>query len=710
MEDMIGKYIGRYHISARLGEGGMAVVYRAFDTKLERDVALKFIRSDMIAPALHEKMLKRFEREAKALAKFLHPNIVPVLDYGDFEGAPFLVMAYLPGGTLKRMTGKPMPAVDAARLLFPVARALQYAHKEKILHRDVKPANILITKEGDPMLSDFGIAKILSMDESTVLTQTGVGIGTPEYMAPEQWGGKPDERTDVYSLGVVFYELITGRRPYEADTPLAVMRKQMIDPLPHPGELVPDLDAATGNVLIKALSKEPENRYENMAAFGNALERLQSRQNYQEEDIPELDVDTTKLDVIDEGKSPDPQNYDDYEPDSIEDTNVDLIEMNAEKPENLEVIKTGEVTGDNLLVEPAKENLVFEPLKVENKNPPIFEPFPNHDEEKQGRKINPLVLGVFGVVILLFSLWIFGAFSPKETETDVENIEEPTQLIEREETEAESEIAMEQEVPLEAEQVSSTKVEGMAEVFTWGNGMELAAGEILESEFKEAYPDTDLMITSFENPLGLNEQLANRKVSGEIPDSWQVLFHSYMRNENLENMQPITWLYEQNGWFNSYPTSLIEMLSINDEIFILPTTINQMNILWYNPEVLFICGFVPEKVSTASEWVEILAALNDCGIQYPLIVTADEPWNFMFLLDDVLVSMLGPENYSDMMKGDANLNTIGIKQALFAFHEALNYSNLGKETVNSDQVPDLLVNGDGAYVAMPDGFEEYFEK
>lgn len=276
MHDLTGVSIGRYHVLERLGQGGMAVVYKAYDTRLEREVALKVIRTDAFAPAVLDRLLKRFEREAKAQAKLTHPNIVKVYDYGEHEGSPYLVMELLSGGTLKQKLGKPLPYLDAARLLAPVAQALASAHREGILHRDVKPSNILLTPSGEPVLTDFGIAKLLEEDEGHTLTGTGVGVGTPEYMAPEQGLGKEvDGRVDVYSLGVVFYELVTGRKPFTADTPLAVLYKQMNDPLPRPKEIVPGLPGSVEKVIFKALAKKPEDRYPDMAAFAQALERLE---------------------------------------------------------------------------------------------------------------------------------------------------------------------------------------------------------------------------------------------------------------------------------------------------------------------------------------------------------------------------------------------------------------------------------------------------
>jgi serine/threonine protein kinase len=278
MADLIGRSLGRYHILEQLGEGGMAVVYKAFDTRLERNVAIKVI---LPSKEHSEKFLKRFEREAKALAQLSHPNIVKVIDYGEYEGLPYLVMEYLSGGTLKsKLTGKSLSWQEAGMLLLPIARALAYAHEHKIIHRDIKPSNILVTESGEPMLSDFGIAKMLEAEETLDLTGTGVGIGTPEYISPEQAQGKVvDARSDVYSLGIVLYEMVTGRKPYQADTPYAVVIKHVNEPLPRPTNFVKELPTSVEGMLLKSLAKLPSDRFQDMTLFANALEKLVRHSN-----------------------------------------------------------------------------------------------------------------------------------------------------------------------------------------------------------------------------------------------------------------------------------------------------------------------------------------------------------------------------------------------------------------------------------------------
>jgi serine/threonine protein kinase/formylglycine-generating enzyme required for sulfatase activity len=267
--------IGRYRIIERLGEGGMATVYKAFDDRLERYVALKAIRTDVFGAGLLPEILARFEREAKALARLAHPHIVKVYDYGEHEGMPYLVMEYLPGGTLRKYAGQIVPYQQAAQLLAPIAHALAYAHRQNVVHRDVKPTNILISESGQPMLTDFGIAKLLDVGQSAGLTASGVGIGTPEYMAPEQGlGGAIDFRADQYALGVVFYELLTGHRPYIADTPMGVMVKHITEPLTQPRKYVPNLPQEVEAIIYKAMAKKPEDRFANLDIFAEALETI----------------------------------------------------------------------------------------------------------------------------------------------------------------------------------------------------------------------------------------------------------------------------------------------------------------------------------------------------------------------------------------------------------------------------------------------------
>ena len=269
MADIIGTMMGRYQILALLGEGGMAAVYKAYDTRLARQVALKVI-TDTRQESDH--FLKRFEREAKSLAKLSHPNIVGVHDYGEHDGHPYIVMEYLPNGTLKKFMGLPINYRRASELLLPVAEALAYAHSQGIIHRDIKPANILLSALDIPMVTDFGIAKVFSGRTDEQLTQVGSGIGTPSYMAPEQGQGlEIDQRADIYALGVVFYEMLTGRKPYEAPTPTGVFWKQMTEPLPNPKLYIPELPDSVVQFLQKSLAVNVNERLQSMSLFAENL-------------------------------------------------------------------------------------------------------------------------------------------------------------------------------------------------------------------------------------------------------------------------------------------------------------------------------------------------------------------------------------------------------------------------------------------------------
>lgn len=274
MTELTGKHIGRYEIMEKIGEGGMASVYRSIDPQTKQMFAIKVLRNER---GISEKFLKRFKREAKTLTKLKHDHIIPVIDHGDFEELPYLVMPYLSGGTFKRLLGKPIPYAVAAAKLEVVAEALAYAHDHGVIHRDVKPSNILLDEAGQPFLSDFGIAKLIDTEETSELTGTGIGVGTPEYISPEQALGKQvDGRTDCYSLGIVFYEMVTGRKPFIADTPLALAIKQATDPLPNPRQFIGDLPEKVELVLVKSLAKDPEKRYQSMHQFAEDLHELAS--------------------------------------------------------------------------------------------------------------------------------------------------------------------------------------------------------------------------------------------------------------------------------------------------------------------------------------------------------------------------------------------------------------------------------------------------
>ncbi len=395
MTDLIGNSLGRYHILERLGEGGMAIVYKAFDTRLEADVAVKVIRMERITPETLTRTLTRFEREAKALAKLTHPNIVKVTDYGDEDNQPYLVMEYLPGGTLKQRMGQPVPWQDAARLLIPVASALDYAHKHGVLHRDVKPSNILVTDSGALMLSDFGIAKILDAADGQTLTGTGVGVGTPEYMSPEQGLGKSiDGRTDIYSLGVVLYELITGHKPYTADTPMAVVLKQATEPLPRPIQYIPDLPEESEQVLIKALAKEPDNRYADMTAFNIALEKLAGTQTAVLAIAPptiETKKQSLKEILTTESVVEDELHTGDQEVEEEKNHTQRVYE----KEDEVEV-----QAGDKYPSE------IYEPVTSSGWGPPHY--IASQQAEKTANRLNPLLWLFIGLMVLIGGFFIGG--------------------------------------------------------------------------------------------------------------------------------------------------------------------------------------------------------------------------------------------------------------------------------------------------------------
>jgi ligand-binding sensor domain-containing protein/tRNA A-37 threonylcarbamoyl transferase component Bud32 len=268
MGDLSGRNLGPYQLLEQLGAGGMATVYKAYQPAMDRYVAIKVLPQHMARDAGFR---ERFDREARTIARLEHRFILPVYDVLESEGVPFLVMRYTTGGTLSDLLAAgPVPFTRSLQLVEQVAEALAYAHAEGVIHRDIKPANVLLDRDGSPLLTDFGIAKIVA--GANDLTAEGALIGTPFYMAPEQAQGRPaDARTDIYALGVVLYELVTGRRPYEAETPLAVAMMHVHDPLPLPRRLNPAIPEPLERVLLKALAKRPEDRFQSATALVEAL-------------------------------------------------------------------------------------------------------------------------------------------------------------------------------------------------------------------------------------------------------------------------------------------------------------------------------------------------------------------------------------------------------------------------------------------------------
>jgi tRNA A-37 threonylcarbamoyl transferase component Bud32 len=254
-----GESVGPYTILEQLGQGGMATVYKAYHPALERYVAIKVLHPAFLQDAA---FLNRFRREARLVARLEHPNIVPVYDFSEHEGKPFLVMKYIAGKTLKARLGEgPLTSAEGMRIVDAVGAALSHAHARGILHRDLKPSNVLLSDEGVVYLADFGLARIAASGESTL--SSDMLMGTPQYISPEQARGDKnlDAGTDIYSSGVLLFEMIVGRVPFNADTPYSVIHDHIFTPLPRPSSLNPRVPEPVERVLLRALTKARADRY-----------------------------------------------------------------------------------------------------------------------------------------------------------------------------------------------------------------------------------------------------------------------------------------------------------------------------------------------------------------------------------------------------------------------------------------------------------------
>jgi serine/threonine protein kinase len=261
-EQFVGNYLGQYKLVQYLGYGAMARVYKAFHTELRRNAAIKVLHPHFSSDP---DFLLQFKAEAQNLARLRHPNIVQVYDASVAGNYPYLVMEFIDGITLKflieeyREKRVRIPLIRTLRTIYSVGLALAYAHQRNIIHRDVKPSNIMIEESGRVVLADFGLARLTTRRSDT---ETGTIKGTPAYMAPEQALGRASNpRSDIYSLGVIFYELLTGRQPYSDENPLAIAMKHVSDPLIPPRAVVPEIPEEVEKIVLRAMIKNPNERY-----------------------------------------------------------------------------------------------------------------------------------------------------------------------------------------------------------------------------------------------------------------------------------------------------------------------------------------------------------------------------------------------------------------------------------------------------------------
>jgi WD40 repeat protein/serine/threonine protein kinase len=276
--NLIGTSIGRYTLESELGSSDIVRVFKAFDAKLNRYVTLKIVtRSKEYSQNFNDYFL----REARTLAQLSHPNIVKVLDFGRDQGYLYLVLEHTTGMTLAEKMRGAVEWRSAVDLLLPITQALAYAHERGVIHRDIKPGNIYINPDGQPILSDFSVARIVEDEETRDVTGTNAGLGSPTYMSPEQGKGMPvDYRADIYSLGVIFFEMVTGKPPFTAENDMEVLIQQVITPPPSPRKFVPDLPASVERIILTTLKKDPDERFQSVEELMSALELVRKGKEF----------------------------------------------------------------------------------------------------------------------------------------------------------------------------------------------------------------------------------------------------------------------------------------------------------------------------------------------------------------------------------------------------------------------------------------------
>ena len=266
---MIGKQIGQYKILERVGQGGMATVFRAYDSRTSRDVAIKMMHT---GAALDDTAQERFQVEAQLVAKLEHPHLLPLYDYDAAHEPPYIVMRYLESGTLDDVLERGrLPLGEVVYMLNQICSGLSYAHRQQVVHRDIKPSNIMVDGDGNAFVTDFGIARVLTGEQR--MTQTGFAVGTPGYMSPEQALGERDVdwRTDIYALGVLLHLLVTGQMPYTADTAMGLLMAHIQQPVPDPRNADVEVSDAIADVIMTAMAKDREDRYQSAGELATAF-------------------------------------------------------------------------------------------------------------------------------------------------------------------------------------------------------------------------------------------------------------------------------------------------------------------------------------------------------------------------------------------------------------------------------------------------------
>src|SRR5215212_4510467 len=268
ISEMEGQRLGPYQLVEMIGRGGMAVVYKALQPTLRRYVAIKVMPGYFVHD---EGFRNRFQQEAETVAHLEHPNILPIYDFGQEGDVPYIVMPLVTGGTLRDWLAKPVPLERALQVFSRILAALEYAHSQRVVHRDIKPTNILMSQGDWPLLTDFGIAKIV--EPSLRVTRSGTMIGTPEYMSPEQsQGGHVDHRADLYAMGIILYEMLTGRLPFQGQTPVAVILQHVRDAVPMPSSVNPALSPIWDEVIRRCLAKDANERYSSARVMDDAIQ------------------------------------------------------------------------------------------------------------------------------------------------------------------------------------------------------------------------------------------------------------------------------------------------------------------------------------------------------------------------------------------------------------------------------------------------------
>jgi len=702
--------LGKYRIVEELGAGGFATVFKAVDTTLDREVALKILHPPLLAD---RRFVHNFRQEAKTLAALRHPHIITIYEVGEFDGRIFIAMELARGASLARAIAsrQRIPWLETLALLKPVCEALDYAHEQNIVHRDLKPANILIDKQRGALLTDFGFAKLLAENAASMSMSGGI-VGTPGYIAPEVWeNNAADAPVDIYALGCIAYEMLTGDVLFKGQTPMQAMRAHDRGPQ-FPETWPEDTPAGIADVLRIALAREPAERYAGPLALWHALSDLevQARAAHAAAEQAEAAEQEAARRAEEAQRATVAIQWHAEAEQALVENNLTAAKMAIGRWRA--VAPNDPAIGE---IQARLERLAAPPRSQTRPAPAAAQSAAQERvlaarSEQTGRRsqVAPAVwtlpksifgvgskiaagVGGLAIVVLLVVLLVTSRKPSGNTGSAA--------------TVAPGSVATIAPAPTAAPITGDQKLE----IFGWWtSGSDADSLNAMFDIYKKQNPGVEIVNATVAGGAGVNARavLQTRLAAGQPPDSWQV----HAGREALSYMgqlEPLTSFFKEQGLDKMMPKLLLDQLTIKGEIYTVPVNIHRSNMLWYNPKIFEDNNLQAPK--TLDEFFTAAETFKARGIT-PLAVGGNNGFEAAHLFESVLLATFGPDDYTKLWSGDATAWTDErVATAINTMSKMLGYANEDRSALGWDGAAQQVLDGKAAMTIMGDWAEGYFK-